>query len=239
MRELQDFYEEATHPAIPETDEVRSVLELLRANLSVPAGAVKILDLGCGPGELGSSVRRLLPEARTVGLEWSLPSCRTAKGRGIPVVQASLDGVDLPFSSKAFDAVILKEVIEHLVDTDQVLAEARRVLVPGGLLLITTPNLAAWFNRILLLIGVQPVFSEVSLKGIYGRPGSDPVGHLRLFTKRALVDLLHAHGFPEVDVRGTVFHRTPRGLGWLDRAASNWPGRAAVLIAHTRKPLTE
>lgn len=48
--------------------------------------------------------------------------------------------------------------------------------------MLSTPNLAAWYNRALLLAGVQPVFSEVSLRAIHGRPGTEVVGHLRLYT---------------------------------------------------------
>jgi SAM-dependent methyltransferase len=236
LTQLQDFYEEPVHSSIPETDEVTSVLEVLRAGLPEPDSSARILDLGCGRGFLSAQIRDLLPSARIVGVEWSPSGCTYARGRGLPIVQASVDGVNLPLSSEVFDAVIIKEVIEHLVDTDQVLAEARRVLVPGGSLVVTTPNLAAWFNRILLVMGVQPVFSEVSLKGIYGRPGREVVGHLRLFTKRALVELLVAHGFEQVRVRGAMFHRTPRGLRWLDRVLSRWSSGAAVIIAHARKP---
>ena len=67
--------------------------------------------------------------------------------------------------------MIMSELIEHLVDTDSAVDEVRRVLRPGGVLLLSTPNLAAWFNRGLVGLGIQPVFSEVSLRGIYGRPG--------------------------------------------------------------------
>jgi SAM-dependent methyltransferase len=236
LRELQDFYEEPAHSRVPESEEVSSVLTLLRSGLPLLAHPATILDLGCGQGELSSSIRSILPTAKVVGVEWSLSGCRHAQARGIPIVQASVDGQNLPFSSQAFNVVIIKEVIEHLVDTDQVLTEARRVLFPGGLLLLSTPNLAAWFNRILLLVGIQPVFSEVSLSGVYGRPGSNPVGHLRLFTKRALVELLAARGFVEIGVHGATFHRTPRGLRWLDRLLSTWSGGASILLAHARKP---
>ena len=49
-----------------------------------------------------------------------------------------------------------------------------------------------------MLAGVQPVFSEVSLRGIHGRPGSEVVGHLRLYTARALREFVAASGFEVV-----------------------------------------
>ena len=80
----------------------------------------------------------------------------------------------------------MSEVIEHLVDTDSAMEEVNRVLKPGGSLLLSTPNLAAWYNRGLLALGIQPVFSEVSLRSVFGRPGSQVAGHLHMFTRRAL-----------------------------------------------------
>jgi SAM-dependent methyltransferase len=238
-RGLRDFYEEGAHSVSPESDRLRRTVRVVRSNLRPLPPRAKILDLGCGQGKLAASIRSILPTALVIGAEWSFSGCLSAQGMGVPVVQASVDGVGLPFSSEVFDAVILAEVIEHLVDTDQVLREARRVLVPGGCLVLTTPNLAAWFNRILLLAGIQPVFSEVSLEGIYGRPGSDPVGHLRLFTRRALIELLSSHRFVDLRVSGAMFHRTPRGIRWLDRVASRWPGGASILIARVRTPNPE
>src|SRR6185437_13075429 len=91
-------------------------------------------------------------------------------------------------------------------------AEARRVLRPGGSLLLSTPNLAAWYNRGLLALGIQPIFSEVSLRGVFGRPGRVVAGHLRLFTRRALTEFLAASGFRCVTVTGARYHDVPRPL---------------------------
>ena len=102
------------------------------------------------------------------------------------MVRAGVAAPGLPVADGAADVVIMSELIEHLVDPDGAVAEARRVLRPGGSLLLSTPNLAAWYNRGLLAAGIQPVFSEVSLRGVFGRPGRVVAGHLRLFTRRAL-----------------------------------------------------
>ena len=123
--------------------------------------------------------------------------------------------------------MIMSELIEHLVDTDAAVEEARRVLRPGGILLLSTPNLAAWFNRGLLGLGIQPVFSEVSLRGIYGRPGHEVVGHLRLFTRRALVEFLTARGFAcERVLRRALPRRAAAAAArWIARCAAGrrWP----------------
>ena len=131
----------------------------------------------------------------------------------------------------------MSELIEHLVDPDATLDEAWRVLIPGGTLLLSTPNLAAWYNRVLLAIGVQPLFTEVSLRGIYGRPGSEVVGHLRVFTRRALEELLTALGFVEVKITGAPYHDVPRPFRPLDRLLCRTPSLASNLLASARKPI--
>jgi SAM-dependent methyltransferase len=132
--------------------------------------------------------------------------------------------------------VSMSELIEHLVDTDSALDEVLRVLRPGGSLLLSTPNLAAWYNRGLVALGVQPIFSEVSLRGVYGRPGRVVAGHLHLFTRGALVGLLAARGFTGIGVRGARYHDVPRLLRPVDRAFCAWPAAASILLVHARKP---
>lgn len=101
--------------------------------------------------------------------------------------------------------------------------------------MLSTPNLAAWYNRGLLLAGVQPVFSEVSMRGIHGRPGTQVVGHLRLYTARALRGFLAACGFEVVRIAGAPYHDVPRPLRPVDRAACHLPSLASILLVHARR----
>lgn len=151
------------------------------------------------------------------------------------VVRGELTAGGLPLADASADAVLFSEVIEHLVDPDSAMDELRRILKPGGHLMLSTPNLAAWYNRALLAAGVQPVFSEVSLRGIHGRPGSQVVGHLRLFTARALRGFLTAAGFEVVTLAGGPFHGVPRPLRLIDRAACAAPSVASILLVHARR----
>jgi SAM-dependent methyltransferase len=231
---LRDFYEDPAVPASSGPDRARRQAEMLAGVLAGLPGGARILDVGCGDGFATGVAASRLPGHRFAGLDWSAPSLRLARDRGLAVLRAGLD-TRLPIRSASVDVVIMSEVIEHLVDTDTAIEEAHRVLKPGGSLLLSTPNLAAWYNRGLLAIGVQPVFSEVSLRSVFGRPGSQVAGHLHMFTKRALVEFLAAYGLQTVSVRGARYHDVPAALRPLDRLFCRWPSAASILLVEARK----
>jgi SAM-dependent methyltransferase len=238
---LRSFYEDPATPVRSGGERARRQIDMLLGIARRRGGVLQAVDVGCGDGLWTAAARDACTDAadvavRFVGLDWSMAALAAARGRGLPVARASVDQPGLPLASGSVDIVIMSEFIEHLVDPDVALDEAVRVLVPGGTLLLSTPNLAAWFNRGLLLAGVQPVFSEVSLRGIYGRPGREVVGHLHLFTKRALVELLDAHGFRDVTVVGGRYHDVPRPLRPVDRLMTLMPAWSSILLAAARAP---
>ncbi|MDI3390083.1 class I SAM-dependent methyltransferase [Streptomyces sp. B-S-A8] len=230
---LRDFYED---PAVPvASGDARSLRQArMLADALGPARAAPavVLDVGCGDGTAARAAAPLLAGHRVIGVDWSQDALRRARTHLTDVVRGELTDGGLPLASGSADAVLFSEVIEHLVDPDSALDELRRVLRPGGHLMLSTPNLAAWYNRALLLAGVQPVFSEVSLRGIHGRPGTEVVGHLRLYTARALREFLTASGFRVVRMAGAPFHGVPRPLRALDRLACARPGAASILLVH-------
>jgi SAM-dependent methyltransferase len=219
----------------PVPDRARRQARLLCEVLRDAGSPASVVDLGCGDGAATMLAARVNPGHRIVGLDWSADALRRAHARGLTLVRAEAEPTGLPIASGHADVVIMNELIEHLVDPDSVLDEVRRVLRPGGTLLLSTPNLAAWYNRGLLAFGVQPVFSEVSLRGVFGRPGSQVVGHLRLFTRGALIGLLAARGFGAIGVSGACYHDVPWPLRPLDRAFCAWPSAASILLARAVK----
>jgi SAM-dependent methyltransferase len=235
---LQAFYENPGTPFSSGPDRARRQARMLAGILRGVAAPAVILDVGCGDGAALAVAAQYIsgqnPAHRFAGLDWSADALRQARGRGLGVVRGSVSP-RLPVADDAADVVIMSELIEHLVDPDGAVAEVRRVLRPGGSLLLSTPNLAAWYNRGLLAAGIQPVFSEVSLTGVFGRPGRVVAGHLRLFTRRALTGFLTASGFRCVTVAGARYHDVPRPLGPLDRAFCRWPSAASILLVHARK----
>jgi SAM-dependent methyltransferase len=232
---LQEFYEGPAVPLSSGPDRARRQAQMLAEVLRGSAGPAVILDVGCGDGSALAVAAGHSPGHRFAGVDWSGDALRRAHALGLTVLRAAVTAPGLPVADGAADVVIMSELIEHLVDPDGAIAEVRRVLRPGGSLLLSTPNLAAWYNRGLLAVGVQPVFSEVSLRGVFGRPGRVVAGHLRLFTRRALTEFLTASGFRCVTVAGARYHDVPRPLGPLDRAFCRWPSAASILLVHARK----
>jgi SAM-dependent methyltransferase len=232
---LRAFYENPEVPASSGADRAQRMARMLSVALRDTCVPACILDVGCGDGSAAVLAAQRNPGHHMTGLDWSAGALGRAQRLGLAVVRGGVDAPGLPFAPGCADVVVMSELIEHLVDTDSALDEVFRVLKPGGSLLLSTPNLAAWYNRGLVALGVQPVFSEVSLYGVYGRPGRQVAGHLHLFTRRALVELLAARGFGRITVSGARYHDVPAVLRPLDRAFCAWPSAASILLVHARK----
>jgi SAM-dependent methyltransferase len=231
---LRKFYETAADGDAGEFPRYEFQLAQLRSLADQLPPSPRFLDLGCASGAWSTRVAATLGASQVVGVDLSTKGLVAATGRGIHPVYASVDGAVLPFANGSLDVVMCDEVIEHIVDTDGLLDEIHRVVQADGVLILSTPNLAAWFNRLALVAGIQPAFSEVGFSGIYGRPGSEVVGHLRLFTWRALREFLAAHGFTVISIQGAPYHDLPRFAKPFDRLVAKLPGVAAGLMVVAR-----
>jgi SAM-dependent methyltransferase len=237
---LQQLYENPATPLISGSPRARLQTRMLVDVAATAHRPLRAVDVGCGEGTwtamAAASAAAAGIDITIIGFDWSVAGLDQARSHGLDVVRGSVEHPGLPFGSDSLDIVIVSEIIEHLVDPDTALVEAKRVLRPGGTLLLSTPNLAAWYNRGLLMLGVQPMFTEVSLQGIYGRPGHEVVGHLRVFTRRALAALLAAHGFVDVAIIGAPYHDVPRPLRPIDRLMCKTPSLSSILLASATAP---
>ncbi len=112
----------------------RGVIERVIADLKLPARA-RILDAGCGSGR---NMIELARHGTVSGVELSGASVDVARARGAGEVIAG-SVLDMPFDGDSFDLSVCLDVIEHLDDDVGALRELRRVLAPGGSLLVTVP----------------------------------------------------------------------------------------------------
>lgn len=108
-----------------------------RALKMLPPDARRVLDLGCA---FGFATRRVARRYETVGVDASPAYIRRAvkAGGGSDYLLAAAGAV--PLREQAFDAVLLLDVIEHVPDERAVIAEAARVLRPGGTLVLSVPH---------------------------------------------------------------------------------------------------
>jgi ubiquinone/menaquinone biosynthesis C-methylase UbiE len=134
----------------------------------VPAGGT-VLDIGCGTGETMALLREL-GAARVAGTDLSDHALAHARSRGGPVAAALAEA--LPFPSACADVLVSADVIEHVDDDRVALREYRRVLRPGGTLLVTVPSYAwLWCEH------------------------DDRAGHRRRYRLTELRDAVHGGGF--------------------------------------------
>lgn len=162
------------------------------------------LDFGCGDG-LGAGAHISRMGCRYVGADISIGALHKAKAKGLLVCQTG-DPNNLPFQTGAFDAIVCLEVLEHLFRPDLALAEFKRVLRSGGVLIVTVPNAAYWHRRAeLAVLGRwNPYGDDRSIT----EPWRDP--HIRFLTRKTLLNVIKRAGFGKVSVGGHG-----GGIPWL------------------------
>jgi SAM-dependent methyltransferase len=132
------WQQEFTDGADPEYEE--QILPLVEQHL---IGAARVLDVGCGEGQLARRAVALGLEA--VGIDPTEAQIIEARRRGGDVAYVRATAEQLPIADASFDAVVMCLVIEHLEPFEPAIREMARVLEPGGrcLLLLNHPLLQA------------------------------------------------------------------------------------------------
>lgn len=97
--------------------------------------ALKILEIGCGPGALAKSLRRWYQDAEIIGLDRDSEFIAFAKKQEAEVTFVTGDATELPFEDASFDVTISNTVCEH-IEPSQFYREQMRVLKPGGICLV-------------------------------------------------------------------------------------------------------
>lgn len=149
----------------------------------------RLLEVGCGLGHL---IGQLSSDFVTLGLDinhWALVNARSvASSTNLQVGSAQ----ELPFSNESFGAVIIKHVVEHLDNPERCIAELGRIIAPGGVLILATPNLESLLKPLKgdKWIGYQDP-THISLK--------TPVEWLELLKKVGFnIEKVFADGFWDV-----------------------------------------
>ena len=175
---------------------------LLRARrlLGTTSEAPRLLDVGCSRGDFVDAALRLGFAAE--GIEPAPHIAAAARGAGRNVHTGLLE--EQKFADAHFDVVSLFEVIEHLRAPLPLLAECRRILRPGGVLIISTGNAASW--------------TAYAMKGHwdYFQIEKD-AGHISFFNPRSMALVASRAGFDVADLLTSRVRFTEKGTvpGWV------------------------
>jgi SAM-dependent methyltransferase len=123
----------------PFTDRGWGTLARRFAEMAAPRTGMRILDLGCGTGQSRRLYREWAGFYTGVDLSFAALCLARRKFPGDPWLRA--DALHLPFADESFDAVCFSSVLHHIPGFGAALAEARRLLVPGGRAFAFDPNL--------------------------------------------------------------------------------------------------
>jgi 2-polyprenyl-3-methyl-5-hydroxy-6-metoxy-1,4-benzoquinol methylase len=154
----------------------------------------RVLDVGCATGYLAETLRVF---GNTVsGVEYQPAAAAQARPHLAELVVGDLEKLDLvaEFGEGRFDVVVYGDVLEHLRDPLPVLRQARRLLAPGGSVVISVPNIAHGDVRLALLKG----------RFEYRKLGLLDETHTRFFTRDSLEAFVRDAGFAAVDIRRTT-----------------------------------
>lgn len=224
-------------------DRLQKLLNVIKELENKPT---RILDIGCGTGYISNEIKKIYPKSTIYGIDISLKALHIGKKKYKNINFKRADAEKkFSFKNKSFDLIISGEHIEHLKDPDTYLTEIYRILKDDGTLIITTPNLAFWFSRLLLLLGKQPFYLEPSLvktlpiitiagKSFPANLNTLPSGHLRLYTLNMLCKLLNYYKFKPKKVKGSfMFKNTP--FKQIDQFMAIFPSFAFGLIVKAKK----
>ena len=182
----------------------------------MPAG--RLLDVGCGTGDIAVIFARSGWSA--AGLDPSSAAVRHARAVGVQAITGTL--ADAPWDDGEFDAIIFNHSLEHIDDPAQAVAEAGRLLRPGGLLTIAVPNFGSWHRRLFRSAWFQ----------------LDLPRHLQHFDRGSLSRLVEAAGLRPIEMGAASMRPSPVGsLQYAALGRLRFEGRGFRMLGWALAPL--
>lgn len=197
----------------------------------VPDNPSRVLDVGCGAGSLGASIKERWSNAFVVGIDNDPALVEQAAKRLDEAHQADLNSID-PFElldpeDEGFDVIIFADILEHLLDPQKLLRSARRHLASQGCIITSLPNVRHYSTFVSLgLLGIWPQRD----RGIHDRT------HLHFYTRKNILQLFESCGLQQVRERRNV--RLVERWAWTNipgKALDFWPFRGFLTFQYLHR----
>jgi SAM-dependent methyltransferase len=152
---------------------------------------LRVLDIGTTPFTL--YVKKANPHFEVFTLDRTELLKERCSSNGVELRTCDLDSDALPFPDDFLDVVIFTEVLEHVFrPPSEILSEVRRILKPGGTLILSVPNIAYILNRVRLMLGrthLEDPDEQLRKTWVHGH------GHLHEYTLSEIVSVVGRVGF--------------------------------------------
>lgn len=201
---------------VPDPVRIKKAVNFTRRYFKEIKG-LNVLECGIAKGGFADLVK-------SEGVECYGVDINPRKIEGVKIVQADLNE-GLPDFNIKFDIIFAGEVIEHLFDDEKFIQECEKILKPGGLLVMTAPNLVFGVNRILMLLGRMPLFAFAPY-------------HYHFYNKKILGDLIKKNGFEILKISSShiLFSTRRNKLGRIFEILGDiFPSLGAHLIIFAKK----
>lgn len=165
----------------------------------VPLGAKRVLDVGCGTGELGRKLKAEKKVEQVVGVEIVPEVALEAKEKLDKIIRTDVESVRLDSFTKYFDCIIMSGILHHLRDPWTVLKRFRNYLKDDGCLISSVPNVAH----------ISVIKDLLAGKWEYKNEGILDVSHMKFFTFEGLTEMFHTCGYKGVEVEEDIDGLTP------------------------------
>ena len=164
----------------------------------------RVLDLGCGSGAMSQGIREQGKAEEIWGVEINPNAAAAAKKSGAldRVLEGDLEAVMGELPRGHFTHIIAGDVLEHLVDPWQALAQLKTCMAPGGQFICSIPNVRNLSFILMLLFRKRFEYRD---SGVMDRT------HLRFFARKDVHDLFAGAGFTDIRI-GPV--RPKKRLSW-------------------------
>lgn len=160
---------------VPDPVRIQKVIKFIRKYFNKIEG-LDILDCGISIGTVADILSK--EGANCIGVD-----VNPREITGVKIIQADLNN-GIPELERKFDIVFAGEIIEHLFDDSKFIRESYKVLKPGGLLIITVPNLVSLINRLMVLFGMMPMTAYAT-----------DIFHYHVYNRRKLKKMIKEQNF--------------------------------------------
>lgn len=179
----------------------------------ITPGTQKVLDLGCGTGELGKRLKAEKGVEQVVGIETMPEVAREAKENLDRVIRIDVENVRLDGLAKHFDCIVMSGILHHLKDPWAVVRRFREYLKDDGYVLAAIPN-----------VGHISVIKDLLLgKWNYKTEGILDVCHMKFFTLEEMSRMFVNAGYKPVAVEEEVADFTPENADFIKRLKASVP----------------